>query len=404
MATTQGRRTQELLTSLHSPNILNQIVFVDGELEEAGFLALFNEIPDFPTFNKEFKHEEDTWLPLTDTTTAAVSGTTQQTIQVTTPLAYIPETLWYNKRTTEMYFVQSVNEQASEITVDRQVGRNSTDSTGTAAAAINNGDTLIRIGPSQGEVSRRQIVQSTTPTEVSNFSEKHRWEMSMSDVQRKTELETGADWEYQLDKVMKQARKDLNGWLYLGQKNKKTINNQQAWMSGGIDFFIASNIHTITGTMHEYDLDSWLADEAMRFGPTTKTCFASMGFIKGINQIGKDRTEISRVNFGGNADLGMQVLTYTSPSGRTLNIIEDRFLTEALNGNARVIDMGVVRMRHFSNNGIDGRIGMKMNTQDVDADDFAVTIQGDIGPEWGPEKHHGKISGVSSGASGRAVS
>lgn len=399
----RGRRTVDTQSALHSLNILPMIVHVDGNLEEAAFLALLNEIPMAPTFNKKFSFYEDDWLPLTDTVDGAVSGTTATSIKVDTPLAFIAGQNWMNKRTGEVYHVTAVNESESTITVVREVGRNSSDSTGTAAAAINDADTLIRLGPSQGEHSNRQIAQSTAPAEVYNYSEKMRVDPRMTDVQRKTKHETGNDWPYQVDKAFKQFRKDLNGRLYISERNKTTINGENHWLFGGIDFFISTNILSVSGTLYEYAFDEWLVDEAMRYGPGEKTMFASSGLIRAVTEMTKDKVEISRATLGGPVENGIRVVSYMSPTGRLLNMVEDRFLTSALNGDGRVIDMSVVRMRHFSGDGVDGRPRLIPNTQDVDSDDFVSTIIADIGPEWGPEKHHGKITGATAGASGRAT-
>ncbi len=405
MPNISGRRTLGIQSGQHSPNMLDEIVLVDGDLNEAGFLAWLTEIPLFPTTNKKFSFWIDTWLPLTDTVNGAVSGTTATSIKMDTILAFNAEQLWMNKRTREIYHIDSVNEGQSLILVARAVGRNSTDSTGTAAAAILDADVLIRIGPAQGEVSRRQNAQSTTPTEIYNYTEKKRWEITMSDIQRKTKHETGNDWPYQVDKTLRQARKDLNGWLYLGQRNTKTLGGQTKHLAGGLDFFISSNTHAASGTLHEYELDSWMVDEALRFGPTRKNMMASMNVIKAINQMTKDNAQyfISSDRAGGRMDIGLWVQTYTSPTGRKLDMMEDRFLTDALNGEARVIDPNVVRLRHFDGDGLSGEITLKENTQDVDSDDYSDTIQGDIGLEVGPEKHHGKLTGVTQGASGRSV-
>lgn len=404
MANILGRRTEGLQTALHTPNILADIVFVDGNLEEAKFLALVNQIPMGVTYNKKFSFYEDTWLPAKDTVNGAVSGTTATTIKVDTPAAYIPEQIWMNQRTKEHYFILQTSDSAGTITVERAVGYNSTDSTGTAAAAILDEDVLIRVGPSMGEVSRRQIAQSTTPTEVFNYAEKKRWEIDMSDVQRKTKHITGDDWERQLDKALKQARKDLNGWLYVSERNKLTLNSQTQWMSGGVDFFIASNILSVSGTLHEYAFNAWLVDEAMRYGPGEKNMMCSSRVIRAINEMASDKITIQRVNLGTkDLVLGVQVLSYLSPTGQTLHLMEDRFLSEMMPGQARVLDMSVISLRHFSGGGLDGRLKLEENTQDVDADNYAATILGDIGLEVGPEKHHGKITGVTSGAAGRAV-
>jgi len=401
----QGRRTYDFQTALHVQNILPDIVFVDGNLEEAGFLALLNQIPMTLTPTKQFDFYEDDWLPATDTVNGAVTGTTATTITVDTPLAFIAGQLWQNKRSSEIYYVNSVSTTASTIEVTRAVGYNSTDSTGTTAAAISDGDTLIRLGPTQGEVSTRQVAQSTTPSQVYNYAEKMRAEVTMSDWERKVKQITGADWNYQLDKAFKQFRKDLNVKLYLGERNNVTLNGQTHYLMGGLDFYISTNVLAASGTLHEYQLDQWLVDEAMRYGPGEKMMMASSNLIRAITEMGKDHIEIRRMNLGSkDVAMGVQIVKYVSPTGRTLNIMEDRSLSTALNGHGRVIDMQVMKLRHFSGDGIDGRPRLIPNTQDVDADDYSATIIADIGLEVGPEKHHGKISGVTAGAAGRAVS
>ena len=405
MANKQGRRIYSDQTALHVKNILSDLVLVDGNLEEAGFLAWLNQVPMVLTQTKQFDFYEDTWLPSTDQVNGAVSGTTATTIAVDTPLAFIANQLWMNKRTGEIYYVLSVNTSAKTIEVEREVGRDSGNSTGTAAAAINDNDVLIRIGGSHGEVTKRQVAQSTTPTQVFNYAEKSRYEIQMSDWQRKVKHITGNDWPYQLDKTFKQARKDLNGKLYIGERNSRTINGQQHFFMGGLDFYISTNVLAASGTLHEYQFDQWLVDEAMRFGPGEKVCMASSNVIRAITEMAKDQIEIRKVNLGSkDVVMGVQVLRYVSPTGKTLSFMEDRFLSESLQGHARVIDMTVCRLRHFSGDGLDGRPKLTPNTQDVDSDDHVATIQWDMGLEVGPEKHHGKLSGVTAGASGRPVS
>ena len=405
MATnTQGRRTVDLQTALHEPNILPDIVLVDGNLREAKFLALLNQIPMAPTYNKEFSFYEDAWLPLTDTTAASVSASAT-TINVTTGLAYIPGHLWKNKTTNEVVLVTSVNTSAGQIDVERGVGRDSTNSTGTAAAAMSSGDTLIRHGPAMGEVSTRQVFQSTVPSKVFNYSQKWRWEVSMSDVQRKTRHITGNDWDYQLDKTFRQARKDLNGAMYIGERNTGTFDGETKWFTGGVDFYISTNSLSVSGILHEYALVDWMRDEGLRYGPDQKTLLSSSGVIGAVTEIAMDKIVPSPVNLGtAEVKMGVSVLSYMSPTGGLMYMTEDRFLTEAMQGDARLLDMEVIRLRHFSGGGLDGRIKLIPNTQDTDADDSASTILGDMGLEIGPEKHHGKMTGVTGGAAGRAVS
>ena len=398
----EGRRLLAFQTDLHVKNILPDIVFVDGNLNEAHFLAWLNQLPMVTTVTKEFQFYEDDWLPLTDTTAASVTAT-ETDITVTTPLAYIPGLLYKNATTGEVVMVTA--QTGSHITVVRGVGRDSTNSTGTAAAAMASGETLIRLGPAQGEHSNRQSFQSTVPTKVFNYAEKMRVDIIMSDWQRKQKHVTGRDWDYQLDKAFKQFRKDLNVKLYAGERNSTTINGQVHYFTGGLDFFISTNVLTSSGTLYEYAWDDFLNSEGLRYGSSDKLCLGSMKFIQAITEMAKDKITITRANLGTrDMAMGVNVIEYIAPNGK-LTIAEDRALTAAYSGHARIIDLDVVRLRDFSGDGIDGRPRLIPNTQDPDSDDYVSTILADIGLEVGPEKHHAKITGVTTGGmAGRAVS
>src|SRR3990167_10028229 len=337
-----GKRNVSLQTGLHALNILPEIVLVDGDLDESLFLAFLNIVPWAPTFNKKYNFYEDAWLPATDTTSAAVSGTTATTIPVTTILAYNVGHVWRNKRTSELYLVLSKSTANGTIEVHRALGRNTTNTPGPAAAAISSGDTLQRLGASNGETTLRQIAQSTTPTEVFNYAEKKRYEVEMSDWQRKTKHVTGVDWDYQVDKTMRQARKDLNAWLYLSERSNATVDGELHYTSGGLNTFISTNLLTVTGVLHSYTFNTWLQDEAMFYGPGEKTMLNSGGVIGAITEMMAYNVHVEVVNLGtDDMKAGISVISYLSPTGRLLHLTEDRALTTLANGDGFVTDLRV---------------------------------------------------------------
>jgi hypothetical protein len=375
---------------------------VDGNLEDAMFLTLLSKLNQVETPLEKFSVYEDEWLPVTDTTAASATAAAE-TIQVTTIAAYIPRLVYKNKRTGELIYVKETN-NSGYITVERGVGYNSTDSTGTAAAAMNSGDTLIRLSPAVGETNKAQVFQSTIPSEIYNYAQKFRWDIAMTEDQRKSKHVTGRDWNYYLDKAMKQARKDLNGTFYDGERDLKTINGERTRLTGGLDFFIETNIHASSGTLHEYQFNNWLDEYAMKHGSMKKTLLASSRLRSAITEIAGDRITHTTVNMGNaKLTLGIGVSEYLSPSGKRLSIVEDRYLTESQNGNGYIVDFSDVRLRHFSGDGISGQIGIKEYDQEEGGSDSKAKITGDLGLDIGPEKLHGKITGVMAGAKGRAV-
>ena len=132
---------------------------------------------------------------------------------------------------------------------------------------------------------------------------------------------------------------------------------------------------------------------------------ASSNVLRAFTEMAKDRISIQRVNLGTDGlTLGVTVNRYVSPTGRSVVMMEDRYLTATQNGTAYLLDMNVIRLRDFSGDGLDGKPRLIPNTQDVDDDGTAATIIGHFGLEVGPELHHGKMTGITAGAMGRSVS
>jgi len=200
MADITGRRQYSTNSGLIIPNILPTILLIDGDIEEAAFLAFFSAVDKVMTGQEEFKWEVDTFRELSDTVDGAVSGTTATTIGVDNPTRFNVNEVWVNKRTGELMAIKSVNNATSNIVVTRGVGALNS-SGGTAAAAINDADTLIRLSPAVGENSNRQTTKTTTPSQITNYCQQFRWDLSMSRRQQKRQFETGPDLPYQLKKA-----------------------------------------------------------------------------------------------------------------------------------------------------------------------------------------------------------
>ena len=400
MADVIGRRQFDTQSSRIIPNVMKSIILIDSNLNDAGFLAFFSRVPKEITAQEKFNWDVDNFLTLTDTVDGAVTGTTATTIGVDNPTRYIPGQLWLNKRTGEIYQVTAVNTATSNITVKRAVTALSS-SGGTAAAAISDADTLIRLAPAVGENSSRQSTQTTTPTAVFNYTQAFRWDLSLSRRQIKRQYETGDELPYQTQKQLKEAQKQLNAAFIDGERARFTSNGDDITLTAGIRGVPSTHTWAVGGTMHENSLDEFLVENGLRQGSRNKVLFASTNVILAFTQVAKERLTHNIVPFGpAKGGMGMQVLEYMAPNGGKLMIVEDRHLSEAHNGDAIGVDMGQLKRKVFTRNGFDDDLHFIADTQDKDDLGFVTTLYGDMGLQYGAEQTHFKITGVTGGAIG----
>ena len=379
------------------------IILVDSNINDAGFLAFFSRVPKELTGQEQFKWEVDNFLNLTDTVDGAVSGTTATTIGVDNPTRYNAGDLWLNKRSGEIMQIKSVNVSSGNITVTRAVSALNS-SGGTSAAAISDADTLVRLAPAVGENSSRMTTKTTTPSEISNYCQAFRWDLSLSRRQIKRTFETGDDLPYQTQKQLKEAQKQLNATFIDGEKARYTNDDgDDVTLTQGMRGVPSTYTWAVGGTMHENALDEFLVEEGLRKGSRNKVLFASTKVILALTQIAKDRLEYSFMNLGPKkGGIGIEILEYMAPNGGRLHIVEDRHMSEAHNGDAFGVDMSQLKRKVFSRNGFDDDLHFIPDTHDKDDMGRVTTLYGDMGLQYGAEETHFKITGVTGGAKGNS--
>ena len=402
MANVIGRRTySNARSSRIIQNVLPTLLLVDSDIEAAAFLAFYNSLPVEKTSQEKFTWDVDSFLSLTDTTAEAFTGTTATTIGVTNPSRHNPGRLILNSRSNELMLTVSVDTATSNITVVRAVSALNSGG-GTAAAAILSGDTLILLSPAVGENSSRQTTQTTTPTEVYNFCQAMRWDLSLSRRQLKRAYENGDDLPYQTQKSMSEAKKQMNALFIDGQRGRYTDSNgDDITLSQGIRGVPTTYTYAVGGTLHENSFDEFLMEKGLRKGSRRKVLLSSTAVILAITQIAKERITPGYMQLSPKkGGIGIQVLEYMAPNGATLAIVEDRHLSETHNGVAIGLDMSQLKRKVFSNNGIDDSFHLISDTQDKDDLGTVLTLYGDEGLQYGAEDTHFLVTGVTGGATG----
>ncbi len=401
-----GRRQYDVRASRLVTNVMDSFILLDKDIVSAGFLAFYGKLPAVTTPQEHFKWDVDAFLEVQDTLDGAVSSTTQTTIQVDNPTRWIGGQLWINKRTGEIIYVKSVNAATSQLSVTRAATALNS-SGGTAAANMNDEDVMVKLGSVVGEENFRQTTHTVTPTEVSNYTQAMRWELAMSRRQIKRAFESGgSEFSYQEMKRLLEARKELNGVFLAGEKSRFTDSSQgDLTTTAGLRSVISTYTWGVGGVLHEYAWDDFLVKKGFKMGGRRKMMFASSNVILALTEMTKDRMTYAFASLGGKkGEIGLQVMSYLAPNGGNLMILEDRFLTDNFQGEAYIVDMPQLDRMVFSGNGLSGDLEIVGNTQDKDDMGRTDTLQCDMGLRYGDEAGHAKITGVTGGAKGRAVS
>jgi hypothetical protein len=312
--------------------------------------------------------------------------------------------LYRNTRTGEILRVESVDTSNNQIVGTRQFTYDGTN--GTAAANMNNGDTLYRLGPAVGEDNRRQTYVSATPTNEFNYAQICRYDISMSRRQNKTEFFNDDEMSHVMKLAIEEARKDMNSTFLFGERRRQTVNGEDLTTTQGIYNVPSTHVYSVGGTLYEYGFDEFLVEQAFLDGSKRKACLASKQFMLALSEMTKDKStkyQMGKTQLIPGVPVLIQAATYYSPDGGELLIVEDRTLSDAASGSALILDMDQMKKVVFSNNGIDDDFQIIDNTQDKDDLGSVKTIYADCGIRWGAEEHHALITGVTAGQSGRPL-
>lgn len=388
-----GRRSYSVRSDRIIQNVLPKILLLDRDIMDAGFIVFFNRLPTKTTKAEKIVWDIDQYLPSSDTLSAAVASTTQTTIPVTNISYFNTNQAWQNTRTLEVLGITGVNAGTSNITVTRGFGT-------TSAANMSSGDTLVRLGTFVGENSTRQTFQSTVPSEVYNYCQQMRMDLSLSERQIKREFENDSELPLQQFKILQEFRMDMDRTFLFMERGRGTDSSGDDYTTtNGLKSIISSNTFAVNGTLYKSDLDEFMVEQGMRYGSRNKILFASTDVILGFTEM-VDQNLSFQVNVApqtGKA-FGTEVLKYVAPNGHSMLIVEDRNISNFYNGEAYLADMNEITRCTFTNNGHTGELHIMKNTEDPDDPGVVHTLMGDMGLMYGNEINYASITGVSGGS------
>jgi hypothetical protein len=380
MATnTGGRTTTNISSDQLAIDIGNRISMLEPDVQP---LAVFTRAADKrATVATKFSWVEDKHKARFDTQNGgATSGATTVTVNNGPYFAQHDQVI--NTRTGEQFRVDGV--AANVLTVTRGIG--------STAAAMNNGDELYIIGTAQPENDTSKPARSDNPSKVTNNTQIFRTPFEASDSLRASGNQTSPhDWLLQTRKAGGEHAKDIELSLLLGRKSADVTGATERRTTGGVLSFISSNQTDAGGDLSEAEFNAFML-QVMRYGSKRKLAMASGVGVSALNKFpaAKQQTRNDEKTYG------MDVTSYTSPFG-SLSLVYHRLLEGTkYGGYIVVVDLDQTTYRYLSNGDLNRDTKVLTNRQPNDQDGRKDEYLSEIGLEFGQEKYHGLLTGITS--------
>ncbi len=264
-----------------------------------------------------------------------------------------------NTRTGEIMRVTSVNYTTNTITVTRGAGS-------TSAAAINDDDWLLIIGPAFEEGSKSGDSNTTKLVKVTNFTQIFKTKFGVTltaDASKLYPADAAKDLKYLRAKHGIEHAKKIERAYWFGEK-KEVVgpDNKPLRLSGGILEAInsAGNVQDEASSgLTEAEFRTFLQNYAFKYGSSEKYFFCGnivLGYLESFSA-GKLQT------VPGEKTYGVEVRRYISSFG-TLNIVRHPMFDNQYSGIGVVLDLSTVK--HCPLNGRDTVLETSIQENDAD--------------------------------------
>lgn len=352
------------------------------EPDSAPLTVITKNISKKATGNPKFQWLEDELEPRWDQINNGAGYTNSDTSIVVDNGPYFQaQQIVYVPRTGESMRVTAVS--TNTLTVVRGVG--------STAAAIVDDDPLLIANTAQPEGDASKPARSRNSATVLNYTQIFRDEWDATETALHSEFEADDDWDHQALKHGIEHKKSIEYGLMVNHPSEDTSSGQARRTTGGFAHYVTSNVTDAGGAFTEIELFSALRP-AFRYGAKEKWGFASALAVDVMNTFPRGKLEVTQSE----RTFGVRVMQYVSPHG-TLNLVTHWLLEGAvLGGQIWIMDSDVVKYRYLQNKrgSRDTHINKEIQNNDVDGrkDEYLT----EAGMQFGLEKRHAKIIGITS--------
>lgn len=381
-AVSGARGTANVTQSLRKEDFSDHILLLQPD--QSPLTVLSKRLNKKPTHNPVFKWAEDDIDPRFSATAASVlAGATSFAVTAGQGSYFKANDLVRVPRTGEVLKVTSVS--TDTLTVTRGIGAGGT------GVAMNASEELLVLGSAKAEGATADTARTFNPTVVSNYTQIFRRPVEETETWiHSDQYVSDNDWDYQVRKAGIDHAKDIEETFINGKASEDTTGSQPVRTTGGALSFVTSNLTAAGGTLSEASFFAALRP-AFRYGSKTKTGLASGLVVDVLNTYARSKTQVTSPS---QDTYGLQVIKYQSPHG-TLNLVTHWLLEgSTLGGYMLILDMAQVQYRYLANSKGSRDTFLKDNIQAPDADTRKAEFITEAGLQFGLEKTHALITGV----------
>ena len=282
--------------------------------------------------------------------------------------------------TGERMYVSAVPSGTS-ITVVRGIG-GSTAATGSVA----DNAVLRALGIAAGEGSDKPSSRNSVPTRHTNFTQIFKRVVEMTGTANAVRTNTPEARARQRMLAFRDLLREIERVLTFGVKadNLSDADGNRVRTMAGLYSFITSNVGNPGGALTKAWVRSWARD-IFATGSTTKLLFAGGLVMEQLEGLYED--QIRFVN--GETAYGMRLGRLETTHGE-LQIVTDRSLNGAYNGDGIVVDPAEVNIRALPGRELALRQNVQSNSEDRVCDQWL----GEFTVEYGAEPNHARLEGV----------
>ena len=372
-----SRDTLAIEQSQRIPDVDDKLFLLEpGESPLTAFLTQIGKINDGGgkfkgmalqkrvVYNPEFTEYEDqysgVWAQINNGAGYA-SGATALVVDNPSAAIFSKFDLIKNTRTGEIMRVTAVDYSTQTLTVTRGAGA-------TAAAAINDNDWLLVIGPAFEEGSKSGDSNTTKLVKVTNYTQIFKTKFGVTQTENASKLylsaNPGGDLRYLRAKYgIEQAKKMERAYWFNEKKEVTGPDGKPLRLTGGIleAIIAAGNVQDeAASALTETEFRTFLQNYAFKYGSSEKYFFCGNIVLGYLESFAASKLYI----VPSDKTYGVEVRKYQSSFG-TLNIIRHPMFENQYAGIGVVLDLSTIK--HCTLNGRDTLL--ETNIQDNDADE-----------------------------------
>lgn len=338
-----------------------------------------------PVTSQVFEWAEDEHLPFISqvkTTNGATTGDPSKAIVVTDIAGYRKNDKIINNRTNEVYLITAIDEDTDTLSVVRGYGS-------TAAASILEDDYLIHIHNANALGSDTVTSKATKPAFIENYCQIFKTAVDIDKSSAKHKMRVGVDERARQRFLRGQEHvAGIERAFLFGQKKKdSTTFNKVAYNTGGVFEFIRTNVETDSnGTLTQDEFIDFVENTAFAYGATEKLAIIGTTMAQAISKWYSDKLYLEPAF----QQLGVQVLTYVSPTGKKLYLKSHELFKRipSLKGTMLTLDMQDIAIKMYRNT------TLNLNIQSPSVDAYLDEYLTECGLKVAQEKHHAVLKGV----------